>query len=225
MPDTFFDYWRKGFPEEDSRKILHRVFIATLVADASQRELAGMISDQFRSRVRVLPPENWHLPIIPQRDIAMGDCLELIRRAQQTPLGTSFSVRISRLAALPSPEQATTLCLEVSLGDAQVRSLRAAIEEVMLSAGLELNHGSYPAHIVVGRTQKRADLRDLFESVTESNVRVPIRSVAVLHRKKGSAIDRYENLAVFHLPSRKFLLPERSSTKGKAQDESVDNND
>lgn len=185
-------------------RVKRRIFLAVDLPAELKARVAQAIQQWRWLPIRWLPPENWHITLIPPVYLEEGEVGSLVKLLGRHHPGGPFRIRFSRIALAPPGRPARMVWLEGDAPPALVQ-LKEKLERLWASApGLPpLRSEERPAalHATLARFESGA-LREL-EAKTRLLGKVGFSfearelSVMVSHLKPSGAA--YETLAVIPL--------------------------
>jgi 2'-5' RNA ligase len=177
---------------------LNRLFVAAEVTTEARHALAALIDDVEMPGRRVRPP-NWHVTLRfvgevdePTRDL-------LIRSLDEADLGGRFRVRWGGLGAFPRASKATVVWLDLAEGAPQLASLAGSVESAVDAAGVGAEDRPFRPHLTLSRIRPPADVRDLVDSVSSTQIAMPVDRVLLMSSHLGERRTRYEQVESFDL--------------------------
>ena len=177
---------------------LTRLFVAAEVTTEARHALAALVEGVEIPGRRVRPP-NWHLTLrfIGEMDEPGSDLL--IRSLDEADLGDRFRVRWGGLGAFPRPSKATVAWLGLAEGASELSALAERVESAVLAAGVAPEDRPFRPHLTLSRIRPHADVRGLVDSVSSTQIAMPVDRVLLMSSHLDEGATRYEQVESFDL--------------------------
>jgi len=172
--------------------------VAAEVTTEARHALAALV-EGVEIPGRRVRPSNWHVTLrfIGEMDQPAIDLL--IHSLDETDLGSRFRVRWGGLGAFPRPSKATVAWLGVAEGASQLSALAGRVESAVNATGVAPEDRPFRPHLTLSRIRPHADVRDLVDSVSSTQIVMPVDRVLLMSSHLDEGRTRYEQVESFDL--------------------------
>lgn len=180
-----------------------RIFIALELPSDLKQKLARAISQWRWLSIRWLPPENWHLTLIPPAVLNYGELEKLLNVFGRTKLQAPFNILFSRILLAPPGRPARMIWLE---GDSsrELAQLKAKLEKIW-PHGNPTVKSKQPRtdtlHVTLARFQpgELAELESKMRVLGEAKFGFTCQAISVMESHLTREGARYETIAIVPL--------------------------
>lgn len=173
-----------------------RVFVAVTLPDDIRMALADGVSG-LKIPGKLVPSENWHITLRFLGTVDIVTCERFLASLAQSALPKSFSIRLGRLDAFPTPRRATVVWVGISSGSPSLVALNETTEDAAQAVGLKPEERPFQPHVTLARVRPQQDVAHLLEHRVDLAWKA--KELVLFRTKMDAGRTTYERLESFAL--------------------------